>query len=97
MQIPTSRQELQDFLDHNRNRSRSDSHRRWELHPQVSHAAPPSVLITHYNQLPGLQLRAVRDHIDEVMADFVGQVSQLLDPQAFRLLNRINGSPPGQP
>ncbi len=92
LEIPGPGAETSSFLHNNRSRNNAD--KVWNLQNCIEAAAPPSALDPFYPYLPGQKLPAVRDYIEEVLECFVDQVRRLLDPEPFRLLNRLYGGAP---
>lgn len=93
LEVPGRTQKIEAFAKDNR--SRDDDSRSWDLSHPISHLET-QVLKERY-QLPGRQLRSFRWQLYEVLEDFIGQVRELLDPEPFRFLNRLNGGAPGKP
>ena len=92
LEIPGPSADIEKFMTSNR--SRNDPDKVWTLQNRLKATAPPSALDGNYRELPGLDLRPVKYHIQECLEQFVDQVRKLLSPKPFQLLNRLYGSQP---
>lgn len=92
LEVPGPGADTAGFLQNNH--TRNDSDKVWDLHDRLKAAAPPSALAQPYGWLPGHNLPAVKRHIYQVLESFVDEARQFLEPEPFRLLNRLYGGSP---